>query len=270
MSERSFDTSKMTAVLDAVGFKESDVDTQTKVTNRLKKAFQTEGIARDQQRVLCYLLSQMGLSAPQIVNTLDGAASANTVKTRISEGTVMVLTGQAVLADQVKYLDDSSLQSVKSLLTKATPEENADRFLEKAVMDTVRKKYTKPDDEPFTPAEVASLRDNAVATLTATSQAVTPENVVSLVTNAEDTAPLFKSKTQGPDNSETSGKGAPRTPAQHFKAALKDAKKIAADTPDEPMLLTADDVTALFDLVAFYSNAAEVFADGATSVAGQA
>ncbi len=267
MSERSLDTSKMTDVLDAVGFKSDDVSTQAKVTNRLKKALVTEGVARDQQRVLCYLLSQMGLTAPQIVTSIDGAASVNTVKTRIMEGTVMVLTNQPVLADQVKYLEHNDLDSVKSLLSKPTKEENAERFLQKAVMDEVRTKYTKPDGKTqFTVAEVDELRDNAVATLEATSQAVTPANIVSLVTNAEDTKDQFVKKAQGPDDSDTSAKGAPKTPAQHFKAALKDAQKIAEATPDQPMTLTPEDAAALFDLIRFYSNASEVFSDGAASI----
>lgn len=266
MSDRSVDTSKMTDVLDAVGFKSDDVATQAKVTNRLKKALVNEGVAKDQQRVLCYLLSQMGLTAPQIVTSIDGAASVNTVKTRIMEGTVMVLTNQPVLADQVKYLEKNDLDSVKSLLSKPTKEENAQRFIQKAVMDEVRSKYTKPDKTKFTVAEVDELRDNAVATLEATSQAVTPANIVSLVTNAEDTKDQFVKITQGPDDSDTSGKGAPKTPAQHFKAALKDAKKIAENTPDQPMTLTPDDAAALFDLIRFYSNAAEVFSDGAASI----
>ena len=266
MSDRSLDTSKMTDVLSAVGFKSDDVATQAKVTNRLKKALVNEGLAKDQQRVLCYLLSQMGLKAPQIVQAIDGAASVNTVKTRIMEGTVMVLTNQPVLADQVKYLENNDLDSVKALLSKPTKEENAQRFLEKAVMDEIRSKYTKQDDSKFTVAEVDTLRDSAVATLEATSQAVTPENVISLVTNAEDTAAQFKKKSQGPDNSETTGQSNPKTPEQHFKAALADARKIAATTPDEPMTLTPEDAVALFELIKFYSNAAEVFSDGAASI----
>ena len=267
MSDRSVDTSKMTDVLDAVGFKSDDVATQAKVTNRLKKALVNEGVAKDQQRVLCYLLSQMGLTAPQIVTSIDGAASVNTVKTRIMEGTVMVLTNQPVLADQVKYLEKNDLDSVKSLLSKPTKDENAERFIQKAVMDEIRSKYTKPDGKTkFTVAEVDEMRDNAVATLEATSQAVTPANIISLVTNAEDTKDQFQKVGKGPDNSDTSGTGAPKTPAQHFRAALKDAQKIAADTPDEPMLLTSDDAAALFELIRFYSNAAEVFSDGAASI----
>ena len=265
MSERTFDTSKMTGVLASVGFKSTDVDTQTKVTNRLVKALANEGIARDQQRVLCYLLSQMGLKAAQINTSINGLASVNTIKTRIMEGTVMVLTGQPVLADQVKFLDKADLDSVKSLLSKPTLEENASRFIEKAVMDTVRNKYTKPDKSAFTPAEVEEYRDNAIAVLGNTAQAITPDNIVSLITNAEDTASLFVKKTQGPDNNGDNASAAPKTPKQHFEAALEDAKKIASDTPDQPMILTPDDVLALFALVSFFENAEEVFEDAAST-----
>ena len=265
MSERKFDTSKMTDVLAAVGFKSADVDTQTKVTNRLVKAIGNEGIARDQQRVLCYLLSQMGLKAQQINTAINNIASVNTIKTRIMEGTVMVLTGQPVLADQVKFLDKSDLDSVKSLLCKPSIEDNADRFIEKAVMDTIRTKYEKPDKTAFTPDEVAEYRDNAIQVLGNTAQAVTPENIISLLTNAEDTGAQFVKKSQGPDNDGDNASAAPKTPKQHFEAALKDAKKIAADTPDEPMTLTEDDVLALFELVQFFSNAEEVFGDAAST-----
>lgn len=264
MSERTFDTSKMTDVLSSVGFKSTDVDSQTKVTNRLVKALANEGIARDQQRILCYLLSQMGLKAAQINTAINGLASVNTIKTRIMEGTVMVLTGQPVLADQVKFLDKSDIDSVKSLLSKPTIEENASRFIEKAVMDTVRNKYTKPDKSAFTPEEVEQYRDDAIAVLGNTAQAITPDNIVSLITNAEDTASLFVKKTQGPDNDGDNATAAPKTPKQHFEAALTDAKKIASDTPDEPMILTADDVLALFELVSFFANAEEVFSAAST------
>lgn len=131
-------------------------------------------------------------------------------------------------------------------------------------MDTVRNKYTKPDKSAFTPEEVEQYRDDAIAVLGNTAQAITPDNIVSLITNAEDTASLFVKKTQGPDNDGDNATAAPKTPKQHFEAALTDAKKIASDTPDEPMILTADDVLALFELVSFFANAEEVFSAAST------